>query len=114
MLNLDELDDFLIKKLWDSGSLNKIESKIKRGMYIAIQELKENLNSESGLLYEPFFDIDKEELIAIDIILNYLKKNNLNSTLLTFLEESNINNNNNNNNINILNLIKNYSVFIKK
>ncbi|OHT14611.1 hypothetical protein TRFO_42945 [Tritrichomonas foetus] len=83
-----EIKHKIAKKIQKNGSLRHVERKIKMGMMIAVQELRENPDAIGNLERKPFKNANPYELKALQSIFNFLSTNNMAYTLSTLLEES--------------------------
>ena len=91
-----EIKRQIAKKLQKNGSLKRIETKIKLGMMVSVEEIKEN-EKKSHLERLPFKkNNSKVELNALQTVYNYLSSKNLTYTLSTLLEETSIEKSSNN------------------
>lgn len=84
----DEIKPKIMQKLIQNGILKTIKRKVKMGMMIAVQEIRENNESESILERKIFKNASPYELKALQSVFNFLATYNLNYTLSTLLEES--------------------------
>ena len=83
-----EIKKKIAKSLQKSGALKRIERKIKMGMMVAIEELRDPEPNPKVLEHKPFKNAKANELRALQVVYNYLSERNLTYTLSTLLEES--------------------------
>lgn len=83
-----ELQKKLAKNLQTSGFLKKIERKIKIGMMVALEEIREDPSSCSHLVKRPPKTVNIYEQRALQTIYNFLSKNHMTYTLSALIEES--------------------------
>jgi hypothetical protein len=76
------------KRLQKRGVLTRIERKIKLGMMVAFEELRENPDAPGNLDRRKFRDAPPSELRALQLVYNFLAERNLSYTLSALLEES--------------------------
>ena len=86
----NEVKRRIARKIEENGVLKRVERKIKMGMMIAVQELRENPQSHGNLERKPFKDANPYELKALQAIFNFLSDHNMSYTLSTLLEESGV------------------------
>ena len=83
-----EIKKKIAKQNKRKGALSSIERKIKLGLLISIEELREDPNGESKLERKKFKNANSRELEALWSVFNFLAEHNLTYTLSTILEES--------------------------
>lgn len=87
-INDDEIKKKVISKMKENRSLERIEDEFKFGVSLATDEIQNNVDEDS-IDYHPFKNTNKNELIALQLIFQYLKKNGFQFTLSCLLDESN-------------------------
>lgn len=90
----DEIKPKIMQKITQNGTLKSIKRKVKIGMMIAVEEIKNESESESYLERKIFKNASPYELKALQSIFNFLSTNKMNYTLSTLLEESAVRRNN--------------------
>lgn len=83
-----EIKKKIARRLQKNGSLKNIETKIKLGMMVAVEELRENKDEKTHLDRRPFKSASASEMKAIQLIYNYLSQHNMTYTLSALIEES--------------------------
>jgi hypothetical protein len=83
-----EIKKPIARKLQKSGALKKIERKIKLGMMVAIEELREDPGAPGNLERRKFKKASPYELRALQVVYNFLAERGLTYTLSAVLEES--------------------------
>jgi hypothetical protein len=78
----------IAKRLQRSGALKRIERKIKLGMMVAVEELREDPNSPGHLERKKFMNASPYELRALEAVYNFLSERNVTYTLSALIEES--------------------------
>lgn len=84
----EEIKPNIIERLNQNGSLKSLNRKVKMGMMIAIQEIRENRQSQSYLTKKPFENSSPYEMKALQSVFDFLSTHNLFYTLATLFEES--------------------------
>lgn len=85
-----EIKRAIAKHLQKSGALKRIERKIKLGMMVAVEEIREDPKSPGNLERRKFKDASVHESKALQAIYNYLSERNMSYTLSCLLEESSV------------------------
>jgi hypothetical protein len=83
-----ELKD-AVRQRFKNGSAPKLAQKIKVGMAAAIHELRDH-KSVSSLKYDPFEQVEAEEVEALQAVYQYLDSKGLAWTLACLIQESTI------------------------
>jgi hypothetical protein len=78
----------IARKLQKSGVLRRIEMKIKLGMLVAVEEIREDPKQPGVLERHKFKDVSTHELRGLQIIYSFLAERGLTYTLSALLEES--------------------------
>jgi hypothetical protein len=78
----------IARKLQKSGVLRRIEMKIKLGMLVAVEEIREDPKQPGVLERHRFKDAATNELRGLQLIYNFLAERGLTYTLSAMLEES--------------------------
>jgi hypothetical protein len=78
----------IAKRLQRSGALKRVEHKIKLGMMVAVEELREDPNAPGHLERHRFKNASPYELKALQCVYNFLSQHNLTYTLSALIEES--------------------------
>jgi hypothetical protein len=76
------------KRLQKSGALKRIERKIKLGMMVAAEEIREDAFAPSHLEHQKFKNASPYELQALQAVSKFLSSRNLTYTLSVLVEES--------------------------
>jgi hypothetical protein len=78
----------IARKLQRSGALRRIETKIKLGMMVAVEEIREPPKDKSALERHRFKDASPLELSGLQSIYSFLAERGLTYTLSALSEES--------------------------
>jgi hypothetical protein len=89
-----EIKRAIAKRLQKSGALKRIERKIKLGMMVAVEEIREDPKAPGNLERRRFRDASVHELRGLQAVYNFLAERNLTYTLSALLEESGVRRNN--------------------
>lgn len=87
-INNEEIKKNVISKMKENRSFERIEDEFQFGVLLAIDEIRNNID-ENSIYYNPFKNSDKNEIIALQLIFQYLKKRGFQFTLSCLLNESN-------------------------
>ena len=85
-----EIKKAVAKRLQKSGALRRIERKIKLGMLVAVEEIREDPKAPGNLERRKFKDASPHEVKALQAIYNFLAERNMTYTLSCLLEESSV------------------------
>lgn len=85
-----EIKKAIAKRLQKSGALKRIERKIKLGMMVAVEEIREDPKAPGNLERRKFKDASVHESKALQAIYNFLSERNMSYTLSCLLEESTV------------------------
>ena len=85
-----EIKKAIAKRLQKTGVLKRIERKIKLGMLVAVEEIREDPKAPGNLERKKFKDASPHETKALQAIYNFLAERNMTYTLSCLLEESSI------------------------
>lgn len=83
-----EIKKKIAKRLQKNGALKRIERKIKLGMMVAVEEIREDPQQKGNLERKRFKDASPHELKSLQAVYNFLSERNMTYTLSTLLEES--------------------------
>lgn len=83
-----EIKKAIAKRLQKTGVLKRVERKIKLGMLVAVEELREDPKAPGNLERKKFKDASVHETKALQAIYNFLAERNMTYTLSCLLEES--------------------------
>jgi hypothetical protein len=78
----------IARKLQKSGALRRIETKIKLGMMVAVEEIREDPKQLGALERHRFKDASPHELRGLQLVYRFLAERGLTYTLSTLAEKS--------------------------
>ena len=73
----EEIKPNLIERLNQNGALKSVNRKVKMGMMVAIQEIRENRQSQSYLTKKPFENSSPYEMKALQSVFDFLSTHDL-------------------------------------